>query len=253
MLLVVPILQYMPYSIYSFIIPIPSILYLYKPGNLKSFVKEYILALIVAAIFGGLVFNIWFQLGGELKISLLIIVGTLTTFIFISSFYAIRRRFIFPAFEYDLQINTNSETTIVNALLDTGNCLYTPITHEPVIVMQYDAIKNLLTEEQQAGYEEFISDKLTFEEKLMTGNCIADALIPFNSVGCKDGFLWGVRVKEIFISKGMGSKKIENAIIGVSREGLFSDRQYKALLHPEFLIEEVVYNGNTTNIKKIDS
>lgn len=247
MLVISPILQSIPYSIYTVFIPIFSILYLYRPHNLKAFFKIYLLCVMVAAVFGGLIFNIWYTFGpyfpgmDSMGISTLIAIGIVIAFIFYCGFYFLRRRFILPSFEYQLKLKNNGQYTEISALLDTGNLLYTPISHLPVIVVEYKTVKAILTETQRVNYERYQnSSDIEVEEGLVTGECKPDVLIPFNSVGCKSGYLWGFKIEGVSIKKLADEKVISNCIIGISNESLFSDKQYHALLHPEFILEEAM-------------
>lgn len=247
MLVISPILQSIPYSIYTIFIPIFSILYLYRPHSFRTFFKIYLLSVMVAAVFGGLIFNIWYTVGpyfqviDSMGISTLIVIGIIIASIFYYGFYFLRRRFILPSFEYQLKLKNNGQYTELSALLDTGNLLYTPISHLPVIVVEYRSVKAILTETQRINYEKYKnSSDAEIEEGLVTGECKLDVLIPFNSVGCKSGYLWGFKIEEVRIKRLTDEKAISNCIIGISNESLFSDRQYHALLHPEFILEEAM-------------
>lgn len=247
MLVIFPILQCVPYWLYTLFIPACSILYLYKPHKLKAFFKIYILSMMISAVFGGLIFNIWYTFGAYTKgihfmgMGMLIGIGLVIACLFYSGFYFLRRRFIFPAFEYQLKLKNHGRSSELRALLDTGNLLYTPISHLPVIVVEYEMAKEVLTEAQRISFESYRrSSEIEIEEGLVNGECRPDVLIPFNSVGCKSGYLWGFKVEEVTIKRLSGERVISNCMIGMSNESLFSDKQYHALLHPEFILEEAM-------------
>lgn len=247
MLVILPILQSIPHWIYTLFIPILPILYLYKPDKIKTFFKIYLLAMMIAAVFGGCIFNIGYTFYSgtrgfdTLSIYKLVAIGLVISFLFYSSFYFLRRRFIFPAFEYQLQFKNGERIYELRALLDTGNLLYTPISHLPVIVVEYEAAQYVLTETQRINYEHYRkSSQQEIEEGLVMGTCKPDVLIPFNSVGCESGYLWGFKIEEVVIKRLRDEKVISNCIIGVSQDSLFSDKQYHALLHPEFILEEAI-------------
>lgn len=102
-------------------------------------------------------------------------------------------------------------------------------------------MKAILTETQRVNYERYQnSSDIEVEEGLVAGECKPDVLIPFNSVGCKSGYLWGFKIEGVSIKRLTDEKVISNCIIGISNESLFSDRQYHALLHPEFILEEAM-------------
>lgn len=242
MLILVPFLQYVPYSIYSFFIPIIPILYIFRPIHIKQLLKYYFLSMLIAALLGGITFSLWYMSGndsrtiGELNILMLIGIGVVIGFTFYISFYSIRKRFILPVFEYKIKlINKNKEATI-KALLDTGNCLYTPITHRPVIVVEYDKVKELFTKKEQELYESFSDNLLELaqmEEHTMKH------LIPFNSMGCEAGMILGVEIDEMILEKMSLQRHFYKCIIGIVQMPLFNDHSYKALLHPEYILGEV--------------
>lgn len=242
MLIVVPFLQYVPYSIYSFFIPVFPILYIFRPIHIKQLFKYYLLSMLVAALLGGTTFSLWYMLGydsraiSELNIFMLIGIGVTMGFTFYTSFYYIRRRFILPTFEYQLQFIQKDRKVMLRALLDTGNCLYTPITHRPVIVVEYDMVKGLFTEEEQKFFERF-SDHLVELEQL--DDNIIKHLIPFNSIGCESGMILGVEIDEMILEKMSTQRHFNKCIIGIAQMPLFNDHSYKALLHPEYIIGEV--------------
>ena len=247
MLVILPILQSIPYWLYTLFIPTCSILYLYKPCSLKVFLKIYLLSMMIAAVFGGLIFNLWYTFriadkeSSSIGVYMLWGIGLVVTCIFYSGFYFLRRRFIFPAFEYQLELRHHGKRSQLSALLDTGNLLYTPISHLPVIVIEYEEVKHLLTEAQRKNFESYRkSSEKVIQEGLATGECKPDVLIPFNSVGCKAGYLWGFKIEEMSIKQLSGEKVISNCVIGISNESLFSDGAYHALLHPEFILEEAM-------------
>ena len=245
MLLVIPVLQQIPYIIYSLIIPMPSLLILYRPNRYKVFFKEYLLSVVIAAVFGGIIFNSWYLIyGAESRVSsisiiLLIGIGISVSGCFYGGFYFIRRQLIFPTFEYQLTINYRGGDIQIQSLLDTGNLLYTPRKHEPVLVAEYEVVKPLLTKEEQQKYEQFRkSNEVQIEEGVISGFYGIEQLIPFNSVGCKNGFLWSVRVDSVEIKKYSRNIKIRPCIVGLYSGKLFSDSRFQALLHPEFILEE---------------
>lgn len=247
MLVLLPILQVIPYGIYSLFIPIVAILYLYKPKSFKVFTKLYLVCMLVAAVFGGVIFNIWFTFNHSLRgmdsigFSKLILIGALITSCFYMGFYFIRRRLIFPTFEYQLILKDKGKYVEIKALLDTGNLLYTPISHKPVIVVEYESIKPLLSKIQQTHYEKYRKSRVAeMEEALVRGECKPEVLIPFNSIGCQAGYLWGVKIEQMIIKRVEDNRTFSGCVIGISNEPLFSDQQYHALLHPEFIIEEAM-------------
>jgi len=82
-------------------------------------------------------------------------------------------------------------------------------------------------------------------EKIMTGNISEEIniseyssrirLIPFSSLGRKNGLLLGISVDNIEIEFEDISRKIENAIIGIYNDVLSSSKRYNALVGVELI------------------
>jgi len=64
MLIILPVLQKIPYGIYALVIPVPSILMLFSPKTYRQFFKQYAVSMGTAALFGGIVFSSWYNLFG---------------------------------------------------------------------------------------------------------------------------------------------------------------------------------------------
>lgn len=239
MLLILPVLQHLPYSICTLFVPVISILYLYKPIKLKKFIKYYLISTGVAALIGGISFTILYQLQYYIptyKVSAgyVLVIGICVGGSLYFSFYALRRRFVMPHFEYDLEIHYDGKIGHILGLLDTGNMLYTPISHRPVVVVTYDVVKELLTEDECKDIESCHNDA----EKLLEMDRGPKYIIPFHSMGCKEGLLWGIESECIVLHKGNFQKKIPRCVIGIAFEKICGDRVYKALIHPDFVVRE---------------
>ncbi len=239
MLLIYPVLQRLPYSVYAMLIPVIPILYLYRPMCLKKFFKYYLISTCVAALIGGISFTLWYQLqyyilGYKPTLEFILLIGIGVGIMVYSLFYAIRRRLIMPHFEYDLEIYYDGKVQIISALLDTGNMLYTPIGHQPVLVVTYEAVKDLLAEEESQAIQSCHNDM----EKMMELDKFPKYIIPFHSMGCENGLLWGVMSECIVLHKGGFEKQIPKCVMGIAFGSLCSNRAYKALIHPDFILSE---------------
>ena len=238
LLLYVPALQKPSYILYALFIPALPILYIYKPIHIREFLKIYLVCTGVACLIGGVTFSLW-SIGGAsagintMSIIWLIAIGLSIGGSFYLTFYNIRKRFLLPLFEYDIKIINADKEISVKSILDTGNCLYTPIGHRPVIVVTYDALKGLFTNEQACLLSEYKNNIL---ELIGKGDFKLSYIIPFNSVGCKAGVLLGIEVDQINIRRNNLEKSVDKCIIGITFNNLFHDKSYNALLHPDFIL-----------------
>ena len=238
MILYMPILQSLPNLLLALLIPALPILYMYKPLQIKEFFKIYLVCTGVAFILGGTTFSLWYLVCPDagvhtMSVVWLIAIGFGVGISIYLSFHSIRKRFILPLFEYDIKIIHKHKEIVVKSILDTGNCLYTPLGNRPVIVVTYDALRGLFTNEQESIISEYKDNLL---ELITTGALEPSYIIPFNSVGCKSGMLLGIEVDKVYIRRDHFEKHVDKCIIAISFHDIFNDKTYHALLHPDFIL-----------------
>lgn len=125
----------------------------------------------------------------------------------------------------------------VKALVDTGNSLREPLSQRPVIIVEYSALKEILPPEIFKAYDsqgELDLDSLV-NSLAATTWATRLRLIPYHSLGQERGMLLGLRPDEVTIVTGEGMIKIKEVLIGLYRERLSPEGNYRALLHPDLL------------------
>ena len=122
-----------------------------------------------------------------------------------------------------LNIEYSGSNATIRALLDTGNSLFEPISHSPVIVTELGEIKNILPESIRAAVE---SGNINFEENFKI------RVIPFSSVGKENGLLLGFQPDRVTATVNEHQYEIENVIIGISPTSLSKDKSFQALINP---------------------
>ncbi|ONI46382.1 hypothetical protein AN640_03525 [Candidatus Epulonipiscium fishelsonii] len=226
-----PFLQELPFNLYYFMLPIMSIIYLFKPITIKDFFKVYIINLFSAFLIGGLSFNIYYLVGGHFMVP--IISGSIITFFIFISFESIRRKVLM--LEYEANLNFRIENSLINltGIVDTGNTLYTMFSKRPVIVVSLDKVNNYLNDEIQ----ELVKSLETAEdiEQVLINRPKKIQLIPFESVGCKSGLLVGIEVKDLKVIRGNRTYVHKNSIIGLCSAPVFKDDKYSVLIHPDLI------------------
>lgn len=103
-----------------------------------------------------------------------------------------------------------------NALLDTGNCLYDPISRQPVMLGEEVFVRRLW----RKGTEPVMR------------------MIPFHSVGKKSGFLCAFQAESLEVENEGAWKRIENPWVAVCDKYVSVDGEYEVILHPDMLIKE---------------
>lgn len=127
----------------------------------------------------------------------------------------------------------------LDALVDTGNSLKDPITNVPVMITEYNMIKELLPEEIQEIFERCGENDLNAIAEIMSVSKWATRfrLIPFKSLGRENGMLVGFKPDGLTIFDNDRKTQLNNIVIAIYRKNLSKDGEYSALIHPEMLKE----------------
>ncbi len=127
----------------------------------------------------------------------------------------------------------NNQSTSFIALTDTGNSLIEPLSKLPVFVVEYKVINNLLPQSIKEVFENNKEDDFVALEKAMESlkEEIVIRLIPFKSVGSKNGILIGFKPDYITISEGDIKTTYDDLLIGIFNDRLSVDDQYNGLLN----------------------
>lgn len=111
---------------------------------------------------------------------------------------------------YEVTLCFQERRVETTALLDSGNRLYEPYTHQPVHVITKEIAKKLCK------------------------NCNIMVYIPFTSLGAEHGMMRGFRIDEMEVRKdGRLIRKLERPWVGISGQPLSGRHQYEMLLHGE--------------------
>lgn len=122
------------------------------------------------------------------------------------------------------------------ALKDTGNSLIEPVSKLPVLVVEYEFIKELLPEDLIQLYDSQNMDFKILEDVIEKINSrINIRLIPFKSIGSNNGILLGFKPDYIAISDKSEVHTFNDLIIGIFNNKLSSDNQYNGLLNMDIL------------------
>lgn len=111
---------------------------------------------------------------------------------------------------YEVILRDQGSSIVVTALLDSGNRLYEPYSHQPVHVISEEIAKKVCK------------------------SCHHMVVIPFHSIGARSGLMQGFRIDEMEIRKdGQFVRCLKRPWLGVSRQPLSGRHQYEMLLHGE--------------------
>ena len=125
----------------------------------------------------------------------------------------------------------------LQALVDTGHSLVDPLNKAPVIIAEFDSIKNLLPDGIKLMFYEQQENDLPGLISAATGNRFYERIrmIPFVSLGMSEGMLIGFRPDRVSLSGEREKKEINNVVIGIYNRKLTGSGQYQGLISPELV------------------
>lgn len=224
----------------------------FAPERFKDFFKALAIFYIVTFALGGTAFALFYLTGqgrimngilyisniNNFPVSLLIMGIGLGYLLLVFCWDYIQSRIIGDELIYDVVIELNDKKIEVNAILDTGNSLKDPISNLPVIVVEYDAIKQALPDKMAVIFNSN-KDDISYE-KLCSVLEKADLLfkirlIPFSTLGRQNGMLVGVKPDNVRLTGKKCKREIKDVVIGICNNKISRSGEYEALLYPEIL------------------
>lgn len=147
----------------------------------------------------------------------------------------LHRKIIPSFFKYRVKIKFDNIICSGDGFLDTGNGLRDPLTQRPVVIAEYKLLKNVLPGEFQSVMENIESETEVLEALAETSWSYRLRLIPFTSIGRKNGLLIGIRADEIVIGSGKRDRLHKNMVVGIYRDCLSAKGDYQLLIPSEIL------------------
>lgn len=114
-----------------------------------------------------------------------------------------------------VKLVTERNTVCIKAIVDTGNSLIEPISKKPVCLVEQSVLEGLIPED----------------------NVFVRA-IPYRSVGCEQGILYGVEIAELHITYGTEQFFLQKVICAGVGHKLSTKGKYQMILHPACIAEE---------------
>ncbi|MCL2396866.1 MAG: sigma-E processing peptidase SpoIIGA [Defluviitaleaceae bacterium] len=227
----------------SFIIFAPGIFAAFKISGPRDFAFTLLAAYISAFALGGIamaamyIFGMgaawsWstynFAMAHFTPQNLIVAVGTSFIVLKFVQHHIMRRALSKQAF-CRFKIYLHDGVVELNALVDTGNSLIDPISHNPVIIAEFDKIKPLLPDSVVDLYRKGSQDDLAaLAASFAAGDFTTRIrMIPYSAIG-KSGVIAGFRPDRIEIAQ----KETRDVIIGICDFSLSRDGEYQALMNP---------------------
>ena len=145
-------------QITKFLLSIVMIYIAYNPNNIKKMFKDIVIFYLTSFCFGGAAYyllyyispqqikNIGGTLIGSYPMKIVILGGILGFFILNIAFNVIKNKVDKTSIFYDIEVFYKEKSVKVKMLLDTGNLLVEPITSFPVIIIEKEKMKEILSQ-----------------------------------------------------------------------------------------------------------
>ncbi len=147
----------------------------------------------------------------------------------------ISRRIIPGILRFGVQMRFEQKTCSGKGFLDTGNSLRDPLTNKPVIVAEYEFLKDCLPDDFKMAIESQSDEQKLLDELIISSWSTRMRLIPFTSIGKKHGMLIGVRADEVKLDLGKKPSQFNDLVIGIYRGKLTSGGKYQMLIPTEMV------------------
>ncbi len=147
---------------------------------------------------------------------------------------------------YDVELTLEGRCIKTKGLFDTGNCLYDPLYHRPVIVIERSVVEELLSKEFLDEFEitkNYLSGTL-MEEEVATSLEQSDTMkklllrlriIPYSSIGKAQGMMFGLKLDQLVIHTGKETICCNRITAAISDNSLSPKEEYHVILHKELL------------------
>lgn len=217
---------------------ITIILIAYGFINTRSFVKSIVTFYFINFIFGGIIFCIWYFISPRgifikngivyFDISpIFLILSTVVIYFSIKIYqYFLGESDLHNSF-CDLEILNKGKTVKLFAKVDTGNSLKEPFSNKPVIVAEYESLKDILPPEVKNYIQDNVEDWTAKGKKTSLLR-----VIPYSTVS-GEGLLPAFIPEKVTI-KYKNKTYIKETFLAISKRNLFLGN-YKALVPPDLI------------------
>ena len=231
----------------------------FNSKSIKQIIYEIITFYLITFGLGGCVFAIMFSFGntniiikngtliGISSVKILIIGIVFGSMIITKTVKIIKNILKTNSVYGRIRIKINNKEIETSAMLDTGNLLVDPISKIPVVIVEKNKLKNIISEDILN-----ISNFIGGGKKL---NTVSDEyiskikLIPFSSVGEENGMLVGIKADEMIIELDNRKYITEDVIVAIYNKKFETKGNYSALLGLEILERSKRVNEYIANIK----
>lgn len=221
----------------------------FYPKNLKDLLKELAIFYMVSFAFGGAAFGLFYFSNFGVVISngifyisnfpiKILVISTILAYLIIKySLTYIQKRIHKEDIIIAFDVSYKEITINLNGIIDTANTLFDPLTKNPVIVVEYYAIKEILPQQLRYIFENYKENDLNEVLQIVSDTewISRFRLIPYTSLGKENGMLIGFRPDKVIVHEKEQLSIKNDIIVGIYNKNLSKHNSYNALLHPDIV------------------
>ena len=213
-----------------------GILIALKPANIRAFLRQLFTGYICSFTIGGLGMMLFYRLNGltwTLLIVCIVCAYALTKFaVRLVEGITIKKQMLCP-----VTIYIGEEEMSLQALVDTGHSLHDPLNNAPVIIAEFDSVKDLLPDGMRLMFYEHQENDLSGILTASAGSRFYERIrmIPYMSLGLSNGMMVGFRPDKVALSTSQKELTHKDVVVGIYNKKLSSEGRYQGLISPELV------------------
>lgn len=252
--IIIPYLKIFQSLTFKLILSMAMILLSFRPHCFKDFIKILGFFYLISFMVGGGAFALFYfynlkdTVSGRMllinNISVpwwILLISSFMLFLFFKYFWPLLFRMLSKdILLVPMKVDFGTRSLEITALIDTGNDLRDPVSDYPVVIVEFNAVKDLFSKDLQSilmkGTEVNLQDmsELISETKWAT----RFRVIPFESIGKSKGMMIGFKPDMITVNFNNKIMGIQDAVLGIYQRALSPDGTYRALLNRDLLLNE---------------
>lgn len=142
----------------------------------------------------------------------------------------LEKKIIPSLLKYEVKLNFAGLFCEGAGFLDTGNSLIDPLTNKPVLVAEYKLIKKCLPEDVRMALENSSSEDEMLSRLTESSWSSRLRLIPFTSIGKRNGLLIGIRADEVIVNTIKNFIVHKNLTVAIYLDRLSHEDDYQMLI-----------------------
>ena len=220
----------------------------FRVQKIRDLIRGVVVLYLITYCVGGVVSSLYYQretffyyadalkenLFGEMDFLYLVVSVLIATICILIIVRFLRHQRQMSKEIYEVWLTRNQVCVHTMGLVDTGNCLFDPITGKPVIVVEM----SLLEEALEPSLYNDLKTIVKFEDSsyhINSENATKIRLIPFQSIGKKRGILPAIILDEVEIRKDTQFLCSKKVIAALYDDMLSQTKEYQVILHKSLL------------------